>query len=163
MPILSEGQFEHAMFVNSKKDLIKAIWYDSENKEHEELVISAVNSNPDYKKLLEQFTIDEIATMTDQYSKEHEELFLEVVKKIATESGMIYDPSVLEDKNNLALDSIFEPTDDEIGTDLLFNIKLKIFEIEEVLNSDNAILKKALREAKTPIEAFYIAGKFLYE
>jgi hypothetical protein len=47
--------------------------------------------------------------------------------------------------------------------DLLFNIKLKIFDLPKVTQSNNTELKKKLREAKTPLESLYIAGKFLNE
>ena len=46
---------------------------------------------------------------------------------------------------------------------LLFNTKLKIFDLPQVTQSTNSELKKKLREAKTPLESLYIAGKFLYE
>ena len=43
------------------------------------------------------------------------------------------------------------------------NIKLKIFDLPEVVNSSNSELKSKLRQATTPLEALYVAGKFLYE
>jgi hypothetical protein len=45
----------------------------------------------------------------------------------------------------------------------LFNLKVKIFDLPQVSSSTNSELKKKLRETKTPLEALYVAGKFLYE
>ena len=43
------------------------------------------------------------------------------------------------------------------------NLKVKIFDLPQVSSSTNSELKKKLRETKTPLEALYVAGKFLYE
>lgn len=160
--ILSNGRFTHARFTSSKKDLIEAIWLDEDNETYDQVAIEVNLENPDYVKLLEQYTTDEISTMTDQYTKEEEENFKLFVKQIAEDYGMIYDPNAVEGKDSLDLEAIFNPTDDDDGTDLLFNIKLKIFELDAVVDSEDSWNKKKLREAKTPLEAFYIAGKFLF-
>lgn len=161
--ILSNGRFTHARFTSSRKDLIESIWLDENDNTYHQIAIEVDLENPEYVKLLETFTTDEIATMTDQYAKEEQENFLAIVKDIAETYGLIYDPDAVDGKDKLNIDHIFTPPEGDDGVDLLFNVKLKIFEMDEVLNSDNGELKKALREAKTPIEAFYIAGKFLYE
>jgi len=161
--ILSNGRFTHARFTSSKKNQVESIWFDEENKTYEQVAIEVDLKSPEYVKLLETFTIDEISTMTDQYAKEETQNFLAIVKDIAEKHDLIYDPDAVNGKDKLNIDHIFSPPEGDDGVDLLFNVKLKIFELDEVLNSDNGELKKALRESKTPMEAFYIAGKFLYE
>lgn len=163
MPILSNGKFTHARFLSSNKNWISAIWHNTDDNTYEELIFETNLEDVDYKKLLEQFTTDEIATMTDQYAKEEAQNFEEYVKQLALSYGLLYDPNAQDGKDKFTVDHIFEPPAGDDGTDLLFNIKLKIFDLEEVTSSENAELKKALRETKTPLEAFYIAGKFLYE
>lgn len=162
MPILSNGKFTHARFLSSNKNWIRAHWHNTDDDTMEDVILETNLESADYKKLLEQYTTDEISTMTDQYAKEQNENFTVLVKKIAEDHGMIYDPNAAEGKDHLSIDHIFEPPEGDEGTDLLFNIKLKIFEMDEVTNSDNDDLKKALREATTPLQAFYIAGQFLY-
>jgi hypothetical protein len=82
---------------------------------------------------------------------------------MATKHGLIYDPAAIDPQNKLTLDHLFNPPEGKVGMDLLFNIKLKIFDLPEVMQSNNNELKKKLREAKTPLESLYIAGKFLNE
>ena len=73
------------------------------------------------------------------------------------------DPAITNPQEKLVVDNLFNPPEGITGTDLLFNLKLKIFDLPAVTQSTNSELKKKLREAKTPLESLYIAGKFLYE
>jgi len=85
------------------------------------------------------------------------------VKEMALDYGLVYDPNAEQDASAHSVDHIFEPPEGDDGTDLLFNIKLKIFDMEQVVNSEDDDLKKELREADTPLKALYVAGKFLFE
>lgn len=161
------GKFTHARYVNSQKDTIEALWLDTfgENGEgqYHQISMPVDLENPNYVKLLETFTTDEISTMTHQHNRDQEESFKNFVKAVALQSGLIYDPSVAEKETVQSVDHIFTPPEGDEGTDLLFNVKLKIFDMPEVVNSDNTELKRQLREADTPLKALYIAGKFLFE
>ena len=163
MAKLTNGKFTHARFLSSNRNWLTAIWLNEDDNTYLQLNIQADLESENYRKLLEDFSVDEIATMTDEFAKEEAEGFTAFVKELALENGLLYNPEGQDGIEKLLLDHIFEPPENEIGTDLLFNIKLKIFDITAVVESENAELKKALREAKTPLEAFYIAGKFLYE
>lgn len=159
--ILENGKFIEAIFANNTKNAIITIWQDDSTGTNQEIVIEVNLQDRLYQKLLDQYTIDEINTMTDQKRKVEREAFLLMVKHIALNEGLLYDPEVKKD--SLDLDMIFNPTVSDEATDLLFNIKLKIFDMEQVLKSSNTELKKQLRQAKTPLESMYIAGKFLFE
>jgi hypothetical protein len=162
------GKFTHARFASSKKDLIEAIWMDYEVSEEigtpfQALGIPCDLEDEAYVKLLETFTTDEISTMTDQWAKEEEENFKLFVKEMALDYGLVYDPNAADRQAGHSVDHIFTPPEGDEGTDLLFNVKLKIFDMDQVINSDDEDLKKELREADTPLKALYVAGKFLFE
>lgn len=161
--ILTNGKFTHARFMSSRKQLIEALWHDETENKMIAITLETDLENPNYVKLLETFSTDEISTMTDQFTRSEALNFELFVKDMAQKYGLLYDPNVKDQNKSLNIDAIFSPVEGEAGTDLLFNIKLKIFEMQEVLNSNNTDLKKKLREASTPLEAFYIAGKFLFE
>lgn len=161
--LFENGKFTHARYVSSKKDTIEAIWYDEEYKQYNQVAISTDLENRDYVKLLETFTTDEISTMTDQHSREQAESFKLFVKDIATEYGLVYDPNAANRETVASYEQIFNPPEGDEGTDLLFNIKLKIFDLPQVVDSENTDLKRELREAETPLKALYVAGKFLFE
>jgi len=160
---LDKGKFINAVFASSKKKLILAIWQDNETKQQHEVAIETDLNNKMYVKLLETFSTDEISTMTDQKRKHAAKSWELIVKDIAEKYGLIYDPSATNPQDKLVIDHLFNPPEGEAGMELLFNTKLKIFDLPEVTQSSNTELKKKLREAKTPLESLYIAGKFLYE
>ena len=165
--ILENGKFTHARYVSSKKDIIEAIWMWNEVEDGEtpymQVAVEVDLEDPNYITLLDTFTTDEISTMTDQHAKEEAENFKVFVKEMALDYGLVYDPNAEQDASAHSVDHIFEPPEGDDGTDLLFNIKLKIFDMEQVINSEDDDLKKELREADTPLKALYVAGKFLFE
>ncbi len=163
------GKFTHARYVSPQMDQIEAIWYNEnvlDDKESPYISIAIPVDLEDslYVKLLETFTTDQIHGMTKDYLSEEEETFKIFVKKIAEDEGLIFDPNAEKNNNQShSIDHIFEPPEGDEGTDLLFNIKLKIFDIPSVVDSENTELKRQLREADTPLKALYICGKFLFE
>jgi len=161
---LEKGQFTHAVFANSNKDLIRTLWRDNETKQYHEITIETDLNNPMYQKLLETYSPNEISVMTDQQHKRSAMMYETMLKDLGTKYGLLYDPTVLKpQQDKLNIDDLFNLPEGTDGNDLLFNIKIKIFDMPAVSGSDNKELKKKLRESKTPLEALYIAGKFLYE
>lgn len=160
---LSKGKFIHAVFANNKKNLILADWQDNATKKQHEIAVETNLDNKIYVKLLETFSTDEISAMTNQKQKHASIAWESIVKDVAIKCGLIYDPTSTNPQDKLTVDHLFNPPAGDVGSDLLFNIKLKIFDLPQVMQSNNAELKKKLREAKTPLESLYIAGKFLYE
>ena len=165
--ILKDGKFTYARYVSSKKDFIEATWMRNDVPEgtspYMQVSVRADLESENYVTLLNTFTTDEISNMTDQYSKLQAEDFKMFVKEMALSYGLVYDPNAEQDTKVHSVDHIFEPPTGDDGTDLLFNVKLKIFDLPEVIESDNEDLKKELREADTPLKALYVAGKFLFE
>jgi len=161
--LLDNGRFTEATFASSKRNLIFTMWVDNDTKQHHELAIKPDLNDKNYQKLLNTFTTDEISQMTDQKKKSNSRLFERLVKDVALKYELIYDPSVTNPQDKLIIDNLFNLPEGNAGTDLLFNIKLKIFDLPKVNQSTDTELKKKLREAKTPLESLYIAGKFLYK
>lgn len=161
--ILTNGKFISATFANGQKNLILAMWQDNETNEVQEVAIQTNLEDRFYVQLLGDFTVDEISTMTDQQNKQRKAAFDGLVKKMAIDNGLVYDPAAANQKDRLAIEHIFNPPAGDVGADMLFDIKLKIFDLPEVVNSSNAELKAELRKSTTPLQALYIAGKFLYE
>lgn len=161
--ILTNGKFISATFANGQKNVILAIWKDSTTEQLQEVAIQTNLEDRLYTQLLEAFTVDEISTMTDQRNAAHKAAFEEMVMKMARDHGLVYDATAAAQKDRLSIDHIFNPPEGDAGSDLLFDIKLKIFDLPQVVDSKDAELKAELRKATTPLQAFYVAGKFLYK
>jgi hypothetical protein len=84
-------------------------------------------TNRDYDALMESFGEEEIDRLTDKHK-------VEQLRK-----------REIEAERNLAKQA-------RKKQEVLFNMKLEAFEIEEIKNSTNRELKKRLRKAKSPIE-----------
>jgi hypothetical protein len=170
MDINGNGRWVHAKYVTTNKDVIEAVWEHADRinedgeKEWEEVLIPVDLENDYYMHLLDTYSIDEINTMSDQYEKRQKALFTSFVKKVGEDFGLLYNPDAEQGAVNTSnIDMIFEPVSGNAGEDFLFDLKLKIFEMDEVSTSDNEALQTELREADSPLKALYIAGKFLYE
>jgi len=163
--ILPPGEFTYATFYGDDKTLIRAIFHDDNDDwdTYHEIIIPVDLEDKNYQKLLETFDLDQIKKMSKEDREVARENFLEVIKEVSEKYGLIYDPDNADINNRLKIQDIFELPSGEFGEELLFNIKLNIFEMEEVSHSDNDVLKKELRDATSPMQCFYIAGKFLYE
>ena len=165
--ILENGKFTHARYVSSQKDFIEAIWMWNEVEDGEtpylQVQVPVDLENQNYVTLLDTFSVDEITTMTDQQAKEEAENFRAYVKEIAVDYGLLYDDNAEANRNGNSIDMIFNPPEGDEGADQLFDLKLKIFEMDEVANSTDDELQTELREAESPLKALYVAGKFLFE
>lgn len=162
---LENGKFIYAYYATPNKDTILGQWYDNETEETEWWGIDVDLSSDMYRKVLDTFTIDQINSMSYDQDKKERQGFTDLMVSLGQQYGLLYDPDA-EDKfagNTFTIDHIFNPPAGTEGEDLLFNTKLTIFDLDEVNNSNNTALKKELREATTPLQAIYIAGKFLYE
>jgi len=161
-----DGKFVHARYASGRKDMIVATYQDNEGQNYP-ITIRTDLEDEYYLRLLDTYSIDEISRMTTQFLEGQRQAFEAMVLRLGQDFGLLYDPNVIAeergDTNVTSIEQIFEPGNDTKDQDFLFNLKLRIFDMEEVENSDNAELKKSLREAQSPLESLYIAGKFLYE
>ena len=163
--ILGEGEFVEARFTDRNYNNIISVWYSYEEDANHTILIPVNLENGLYQRLLEDFNLKQIKDMTNEYSETRKTEFLATVKLIAENQGLIYDPSIMEEKDEaLNLEAVFSPTQDiKANEEFLFDLKLRMFDMEQVIESDKDELKKQLREAETPLECFYILGKILYE
>lgn len=164
------GSIKFARYQSEENDVIRIFW-ESENETDDDgnpIVRDywlAVDSNCDqYNAFLEHYgegdkqraielvventRIDDQAFMQnwqiafDQYAERYN-LVRASMKKGLLESLLNYDP------------------DDEEDSRDLFELKIALFEREEVHNSDNRVLRANLRKAKTPMETIIAYSKFL--
>lgn len=156
-------EFLTAYFANNERTIAKAIYID-ENGDEVPFVMSAEEGNPQWEKVLEKLTIDQIHENTYANIKIVEDTYKSEVIAIAKERGMIYDIDQLNTDLHKAITAwIFEKFDPETDKEKLFAVKLQLFEFDDIRNSDNRELKSKLRKAETVMDAVYFAIKIVKE
>ena len=160
----TDGVFIEGVFVNDAKTSIEAV-FRHEDGTLEQVLVKVDLEDEIYKKLMTDLTIEDINNLTLNNIERQREDFNKYMLALAQSNGMMYDADEAQRAARSKIDANFfftEPTDD-FAKDLLFNIKIKCFEMEKVTSSTNRDLKKALRQAKTAFDVLYITGKLVNE
>jgi hypothetical protein len=161
-----QGHWVHARFANNDKSLIEAV-LEQETADgeidHSGVVIRVNMEDEDFQSVLEVFSLDQIEEMTKKHIAERTQVYLDMVKKIATDAGLIFDAEKINRFGNKELPAYFSAAENDSEAEYLFDLKLSVFEMPEVYDSTNDDLKRQLREADTIAKTLYVAGKFLYE
>ena len=114
-----------------------------------------------FKALKSVMSVDELHENTYKKKKEERKLFEEQLVRIAKKDGLVFD--------ELKIDTKFFPTlinaivDNGDNEDHLFALKLALFEIDEIRDSDNNELKGKIRKGKTKVEVMLNALKIVSE
>lgn len=161
-----QGQWVHARYASNEKNLIEAVLEqvtaDGEI-DHSGVIIPVNMEDEDFQSVLEVFSLEQIEEMTKQHIADRTQVYLDMVKKIATDAGLIFEPRKINRFGAKELPEYFSLPETDIEEEYLFDLKLSVFEMPEVYNSTNDELKRQLREADTVAKTLYVAGKFLYE
>ena len=154
-----------------KQNFITAHYIDNESKNREILSTSENNTqtiptiieyneeHPYFKALMTMVTLDQLHEYTYQKVKSERKLFEESVLRIARKDGIIMDSAKIDTKfYPKVVDALFN---DEDNQDHIFALKLAVFELDGIKDSDKEDLKKKLRQSKSKIEVLSIACDIL--
>ena len=155
-------EFLTAYFANNERTVAKAIYVNDEGNEVP-FVVSVEDGNPQWEKILEKLSLDQLHENTYKYIKQSEEDFKAQVMSIAKDRGMLID---IDERNTDAqkrlLDIIFNPDEDEKQRkESLFTFKLALFEFEAIKNSGDRETNAEIRKAEDLIGALEAAIKII--
>jgi|TARA_B100001094_G_scaffold25439_1_gene21243 hypothetical protein len=106
-------------------------------------------------------SVDELHERTYNKKKEERKLFEEQVMRIAKKDGMVIgEESKPEDLFPSVVKAITENLTNE---DHLFALKLALFEVDKIRDSENADLKTSMRQGKDKVEVLINALKIIAE
>ena len=163
MSIITKETFVSATFIDQDKKNIEVLL----NMGHtDELhltphIVEADEDNADYQELLKITHLDAIHEETWNQKKEESAAFIETAKQV------MYDSGLMEETNALTKTKIFPTLVENIFTNMenedhLFALKLALFELQEIRESDDVATKTALRKAQHKFDvlrhAFTITG-----
>jgi len=150
-------EFLTAYFSNNERTVAKAIYEDDEGNQIP-YIISCEDGNPQWEKLLEKLSIDELHENTVNWFREQQIAYEEQIIELGKERGMIID--AVENSTDLykaMAKALFTPFDMEEDKEKLFLYKLTLFENDVIKDSNNKELKASLRKAPDIISATKIA------
>ena len=163
------------MSIITKETFVSATFIDQDRKNLEVLlnmghtdelhltphIVEADEDNADYKELLKITTLDAIHEETHKTRKMESLALMETAKLIMRNEGLADQQEMLSKTKIFptVVDNIFTNMENE---DHLFALKLALFELQEIRESDNIAAKTALRKAQHKFEvlkhAFEITG-----
>ena len=121
------------------------------------------SKNPDVQQLLKLWTFEEIEVHTREFKKQERLAYEAEVIDIAKREGLIVEDQNKEQEDpRMPLDDLIFNwnKEDEKQKELLFQLKLKMFDMKHVQESNKKTSKTSLRKAQTPLDALVAYSKF---
>jgi len=151
-------EFIRAYFANNERTVVKAFYLNDEGSEVP-YVISAEDGNPQWTKLLQEITIDDLHEATYKYIKQSYIDYKTEIMTLAKEDGILLELDEMNsDAHKKLLNVIFNSdTDEKRKRESLFAFKLALFEFDVIKNSDDRETKAKIRKADDTISALEAA------
>ena len=161
--MITKETFIGAKFIDNERQFVEVML----NMDHTEeihltpLVIEADEENPHFQDLMGLVSMDQLHEDTWNEKKAESDAFIETAKAVMMESGLLEAETALSKTKMFPtlVENIFTNMENE---DHLFALKLALFELQDIRESENVEEKTALRKAKNKIDilqhAFNIMG-----
>ena len=147
------GKIIEAYYSNSENDTVEVIYKEGEQAINHYLKVDF--NDQDFKDLIEEYDTDKIAGSTIARNRNYARQLSELV-----DAG-IKSKTDKKEKVKVTVDSFIDKlidfdVNDKESAEILFALKVKLFEKNQVKNSNNKELKSKLRASKSPIELISI-------
>ena len=153
-----------ARFTDNARTTIVASWTDNDNPNTvRESYMVVDETNAKFKNLLKIYTLDQIEEDTEEYGKREQENIIAFHKRLI-ENGQASTTNNVEDNGARVNEDLIEfvckynEKQDE-HSESLFELKLAIFDMEEIAESSDDTLKESIRVAKTPYELICVLAE----
>lgn len=149
-----------AHFINNERTQIEVYWQNEDDEVRVEYC-QADESDEVYNWILTQISIDDLHEATVLHIREQDAIYREAVIEIAKSDGLLHNQKDgMVNTAELITDILFNFNEDE-QKELLFQIKLKVFEMEEVKNTKKTAAKAKIRKAKNVLEVVKEVSKLI--
>ena len=148
------GNIIEAYYANSDNDTIEVIYKQGEKAINHFLRVDY--KDQDFKDLIEEYDTDKIAASTIARNRQYAKQLSDMVDQgIKSKTDVKQRVSVEE-----YIDSMLNfNSSDKQSAEILFAMKVKVFENDKVKSCDDKDLKSSLRSAKTPVDLISIFKK----
>ena len=148
------GNIIEAYYANEKNDTVEVIYKQGEKAINHYLKVDY--KNQDFKDLIEEYDTDKIAASTIARNRNYAKQLSDMVDQgIKAKTDVKQKISVEE-----YIDSMLNyNSSDKQSAEILFALKVKVFENDKVKSCEDKDLKASLRSAKTPVDLISIFKK----
>ena len=151
--------FVDAYFIDNERQNIEILATNEDKTKVFPTIIPFDENNDMFRSLKTVMSVDELHERTYQKKKEERILFEEQLKRIAKKDGTLMSSDTKQkDFFPTVVKAIVNNPDNE---DDLFALKLALFEVDEIRDSENTELKSAIRKGKTKAEVLLNALKII--
>ena len=154
-----KDHFIDAYFIDEERQNIEILATSEDKKKVFPTIIPFSEDNHMFKALKSVMSVDELHERTYNKKKEERKLFEEQLLRIAKKDGFVIDET--KDKTSIFPTLIKTIIEDEKNEDHLFALKLALFEVDKIRDSENAELKSNIRKGKTKAEVLLNALKII--
>lgn len=149
------GKIIEAYFANSENDAVEVIYEEGKRAINHYLPVDY--NNQDFKDLVDEYSTDKIAEATMARNKRYAQQLSDIVDAGIKAKTDLKQRVSVEDFVKCILN--FDPNDAKCK-EMLFTIKVEIFETEKVKGSSDKEKKSMLRSAQTPLELLVAYNNF---
>ena len=154
-----KDHFVDAYFIDNERQNIEILATSEDKKQVFPTIVPFDENNHMFQALKSKMSVDELHENTYKKKQEERKLFEEQVIRIAKKDGLVFDEYKLDTKFYPTLvKAIVENQDNE---DHLFALKLALFEVDKIRDSENTELKTNIRKGKTKVEVLLNALKLI--
>ena len=148
------GKIIEAYYSNSENDTVEVIYKQGEQAINHYLKVDF--KNQDFKDLIEEYDTDKIAASTiarnRQYAKQLSDMIDQGIKSKTDVKQRVSAEEFIDSILNFN-------SSDKQSAEILFALKVKVFENDKVKSCNDKDLKSSLRSAKTPVDLISIFKK----
>ena len=148
------GKIIEAYYANSENDCVEVIYKQGEKAINHFLKVDF--NNQDFKDLIEEYDTDKIAASTiarnRQYAKQLSDMIDQGIKSKTDVKQRVSIEEFIDSMLNFN-------SSDKQSAEILFALKVKVFENDKVKSCNDKDLKSSLRSAKTPVDLISIFKK----
>ena len=148
------GKIIEAYFANSENDAVEVIYEEGSKAINHYIKVDF--NDQDFKDLIAEYNTDRIAEATIARNRIYAKQISDLVDAATKSRTDLKKKISAEDFVKLIID--FDPTNAECK-EILFTLKVQIFETKKVKESTNEEYKSRMRSAKTPIEILGVYDK----
>jgi hypothetical protein len=154
-----KDNFLNAYFIDNERQNIEILTTSEDKKSVVPTIIPYDTKHPYFVALSKFCNIDQLHENTHNKKKNEKEIFESKVIEIAKKDGLLVDDTKIDSNSfNKLVKAIFEQGE---NVDQLFALKLALFEQPAIRDSENADLKKKLRQAKNKIDTLKVAFEII--